>query len=95
MANKCEKVGKGLVEFCYECDGFPCARLKALDKRYRTKYENLYYIQQHGMEDFLKNEQDKWNCSNCGENICCHNGLCMNCELDVLINNKKYHWDEN
>ena len=24
--------------FCYECAEYPCRRLKALDKRYRTKY---------------------------------------------------------
>ena len=24
--------------FCFECTRYPCKRLKALDKRYRTKY---------------------------------------------------------
>jgi ribosomal protein L37E len=26
--------------------------------------------------------------------ICCHNGLCFNCGLDKLRQNKKYHWEE-
>jgi hypothetical protein len=26
--------------------------------------------------------------------ICCHNGLCLNCELDRLVQNKKYRWGE-
>jgi hypothetical protein len=46
---KCERLGKNLVRFCYECADFPCHLLKTLDKRYRTFYhmsmiENLEYI---------------------------------------------------
>jgi hypothetical protein len=26
--------------------------------------------------------------------ICCHNGLCLNCNLDKLRQNKKYRWAE-
>jgi len=99
MANKCEAVGKGLVGFCYECKDYPCKRLKALDKRYRTKYhlsmiENLDRIKENGIQYFLQAEDEKWRCSDCGEAVCCHNGLCLNCELDKLRQNKKYRWDE-
>ena len=38
MKEHCDLVGKGLVRFCYECQNFPCRRLKALNKRYQTKY---------------------------------------------------------
>ena len=43
----------------------PCKRLKALDRRYRIKYhmsmiENLDYIKEFGMENFLTNEGAKW-----------------------------------
>jgi hypothetical protein len=99
LKKHCELLGKGLVRFCYECRGFPCSRLKALDKRYRTKYhmgmvENLELIRERGMESFLENEGAKWRCPNCGGTICCHNGLCLNCGLDRLRQNKKYRWDE-
>ena len=99
MKNQCDLLGKGLVRFCYECENFPCSRLKALDKRYRTKYhmsmiENLEFIKEHGIEKFLEKEEEKWRCSECGEVICCHNGLCLNCGLDKLRQNKKYRWDE-
>ena len=99
MGDWCEVLGKGLVRFCYECENFPCSRLKALDKRYRTKYhmsmiENLEFIKEHGIERFLEKEEAKWRCSECGEVICCHNGLCLNCGLDKLRQNKKYRWDE-
>ncbi len=52
-------------EFCCDCPEFPCARLRHLDERYRTKYgmseiNNLKYIRRNGLEKFLKKEQRKW-----------------------------------
>lgn len=99
MGDQCELLGKGSVRFCFECKDFPCKRLKALDKRYRTKYhmsmiENLKFIQENGMEVFLEKEQTTWHCTKCNNIICCHNGLCMNCNLDTLRKNKKYRWNE-
>jgi len=99
MKKHCDLLGKGLVRFCYECEKFPCSRLKDLDKRYRTRYhmsmiENLKFIKEHGIESYLEKEEEKWRCPECGEVICCHNGLCLNCDLDKLRKNKKYRWDE-
>ena len=99
MKHQCDLVGKGLVRFCSECGKFPCARLKNLDKRYRTKYhlsmiENLEFIQKNGMPSFLEKEEAKWRCPDCGGEICCHNGLCLKCDLDKLRRNRKYRWDE-
>jgi hypothetical protein len=99
MRNQCELLGKGQVRFCYECGEFPCRRLKALDKRYRDRYhmsmiENLETIRDHGIEGFLEREEAKWRCPECGGTICCHNGLCLNCELDTLRRNKRYRWGE-
>lgn len=99
MADKCELLGKGLLRFCYECESFPCKRLKSLDKRYRTKYhmsmiENLNFIQKNGMDAFLAKEKTKWLCPECNGVICCHNGLCLNCNLDKLRLNRKYRWGE-
>lgn len=99
MGDVCEKLGQGRVRFCTECEDYPCKRLKALDNRYRSKYhmsmlENLDYIEAQGMEAFLSKEADKWKCNKCGGKICCHNGLCLKCDLDKLLNNKKYRWNE-
>jgi len=99
MKKQCERVGKGLVRFCHECPDFPCQRLKDLDKRYRAKYhmsmiENLKYIEAHGMENFLDKQAVDWRCPECGDTICCHNGLCLNCRLDKLREKKTYCWDE-
>lgn len=98
MADACEKLGQGTVRFCTECEDYPCKRLKALDARYRKKYHmsmiaNLNVIKGQGMEHFLNTETDKWKCPKCGGMICCHNGLCLKCDLEKLKMNRKYRWD--
>jgi hypothetical protein len=96
----CELLGKGLVRFCYDCGDFPCPRLKTLDKRYRDFYhmsmiENLEFIKNYGVGKFLEKEMAKWQCSECGGVICCHNGLCYKCDLDTLRQKKhRYRWEE-
>ena len=99
MKGQCALLGEGRVRFCYECDEFPCHRLKTLDARYRARYhmsmiENLEFIRDHGVESFLEKEEAKWRCPECGGTICCHNGLCLNCGLETLVQNKKYRWGE-
>ncbi len=99
MGDQCELLAKGLVRFCFECDAFPCKRLMSLDKRYRTKYhmsmiENLTFIQANGIESFLQKEESQWRCPECDGLICCHNGLCMQCDLDKLRSNRTYRWNE-
>jgi len=98
MKKSCELLGEGKVQFCFECEDFPCRRLKALNKRYSAKYhmsmiENLTYIRDRGMEKFLKSEEKKWKCPDCGQVICCHNGICYSCGLEKLKNRKiLYAW---
>ena len=99
MGDSCEKLANGLLRFCFECEDFPCKRLKALDKRYRTKYhmsmiDNLIFIRDKGLDSFLNQEASKWSCSSCNGTICCHNGLCLECNSTALRENKKYRWGE-
>jgi hypothetical protein len=56
--------------------------------------ENLRAISEQGLESFLRKEDAKWTCSDCGNTICCHNGLCLNCKTDILRQNKKYRWGQ-
>jgi len=100
LKKRCELLLADKVRYCYECDNFPCERLEHLDKRYRTHFrmsmlENLKYIKKNGIIQFLEKEQKTWVCSGCGGVICCHNGLCFDCSLDILREKKqKYCWDE-
>jgi hypothetical protein len=80
----CNLLAKSGSLFCHACEKYPCARLKSLDKRYRTKYRlsllgNLEYLRQNGPEAFLQQQDDAWHCRDCGENICVHRGYCLKC----------------
>jgi hypothetical protein len=71
-------------EFCNGCEDFPCDKLNHLDKRYRTKYdmsmiENLKFIQMNGVKQFMKKEEERWRCPNCGGVVCVHNKICYTC----------------
>ena len=98
MGDSCDLLKNGIVRFCYECEKFPCKRLKALDKRYRSKYQvsaidNLNYIRDKGLEEFLSSQDAIWKCKKCNDFICCHNGLCLTCEIEVFVKNPRYRWD--
>lgn len=72
-------------KFCYECEKYPCKRLKQLDKRYRLRYnmsmlENLQTIINEGLEVFMEKEKARWRCPQCGETICVHRGYCLKCK---------------
>jgi len=80
----CETIQQNKSKLCYECNKFPCTRLKQLDKRYRTNYamsmiENLEKIKNSGMDEFIKNEMIRWTCKTCGAIICVHREYCLSC----------------
>lgn len=75
--------------FCFECNKYPCQRLKQLDKRYRAKYrmsmfENLSYIQNHGLDAFIASEEKRWACPVCGKGLCVHRDFCLHCKTKVF-----------
>lgn len=81
---KCVHLDKTESKFCYECEKYPCKRVKQLDKRYRTKYntsfiENLTMIKEKGIEKFLVFESKRRICHNCGSVISVHLDYCITC----------------
>jgi hypothetical protein len=79
----CETIEKSKSKFCFECEKH-CARLKQLDKRYRTKYgmsmlENLEFIKNNGIDAFIAQQEAKYKCPKCGGVICVHRKRCYNC----------------
>lgn len=100
LKKRCEKLLNHEFEFCYECQEFPCDNLKHIDKRYKTLYhmsliDNLRFVKAHGLEKFLETQKEKWKCPNCGDVICCHNGICYSCGLEKLKTKKKtYRWED-
>ena len=65
VIKNCPKLVKNNKQYCFECDIFPCARIKRLDKRYRTNYgmsmvKNLKYIKNNGINKFVQDEKKRW-----------------------------------
>ncbi len=84
----CELLSETSSGYCYDCREYPCDRLKKLDKRYRTNYqmsmiENLDFIKIYGIENFIRNEEEKWKCSVCGSGLCVHRDFCLKCSTPV------------
>jgi hypothetical protein len=100
LKKRCALLLEKKIRYCYECSEFPCNGLKNLDKRYQERYrmsmiDNLNYIRDKGIDKFLLSERKKWQCSKCGEFICCHNGLCFICDIKKLeILENKYRWEQ-
>ncbi len=86
IIRNCPEIEKNKWKFCSsKCTQFPCQRMKALDKRYRTRYrmsmiENLQYIEKNGIRAFVKKENKRWACSTCDGVVCVHKGHCMTCQ---------------
>ena len=101
LKKRCNLLLNEQVQYCYECPDYPCDGLRHIDKNYRASFrmsmiENLDYIKENDIKQFLSREEEKWKCPECGKVICCHNGICFNCGLDTLRNKKKpYRWDDN
>ncbi len=100
LKKRCSLLMDGKVEYCYQCPDCPCDNLKHVDKRYQTLYrmsliDNLEYIKQNGIEALLTRENEKWRCPECGEAICCHNGICFSCGIERLRSKKKlFRWED-
>jgi hypothetical protein len=101
LKKRCEILLNGRIEYCFECESYPCERLRHIDKRYflsqfrMSMIENLNYIKEYGMEKFLEKEEAKWKCPECGGVICCHNGICFSCGVEKLKKKKKlYRWTD-
>lgn len=80
----CEKLTKNEIDFCFECDDFPCEHLEKLDALYRKKYnmsmiENLVFIKEKGINEFLRQQRETYTCPQCGNILCVHTRTCYHC----------------
>ena len=84
----CNELKENNLKFCIKCKIYSCQRMKQLDKRYRTKYnmsmfENLEYIRDKGIGNFLKKQEGKYQCPDCGGVICVHDRKCYSCNTII------------
>jgi len=85
---KCVHLVSTTSKFCYDCEKYPCRRLKQLDKRYSTKYrtsfiENLKMIKEEGIDNFLVFESKRRTCSYCGSVLSVHREFCLICAKNL------------
>ena len=84
IKRNCKKLTKHEIPSCSECTTMPCEKLEHLDKRYRERYgmsmvENLKLLKAKGMDEFLKNQAEKYTCPSCGDVVCVHDARCYSC----------------
>jgi hypothetical protein len=88
IIQKCVYLEKTKSKFCYECEKFPCKRIKQLDKRYKTRYktsfiDNLLLIKETGIAHFLDFESRRRTCQNCGSTLSVHRNFCLTCKIEL------------
>lgn len=85
LKGQCDLLPKNKIEFCFQCDKYPCDRLRRFDQRYRRTYgaspiENLEEIRRNGPVAFMRNQQKRNQCAKCGGMISIHNSKCFACD---------------
>lgn len=82
----CEKRKNLPGGYCDACPDFPCADVMEKERRYANAYPmvespigNLEFINKNGIDSFLKREETRWTCPDCGGTICVHMGVCSKC----------------
>jgi len=80
----CALIRKNEIEFCFECDTFPCSNLKRLDDMYSKRYgvsqiQNLKRLQKVGFEQWIQEKEKLYRCPECGGEICVHDAKCYDC----------------
>lgn len=85
VIKNCDLLEETDSKFCFDCQKYPCMRLKQLDKRYRTRYstsflDNLIMIKEKGIDFFLDFETNRRNCPECGATLSVHRNYCLACK---------------
>ena len=80
----CPVLRKKELDFCYECETFPCQNLQKLDNLYQERYavnliNNLERIKKIGVEKWLNEQKELYRCPECGGEICVHDTECFDC----------------
>ncbi|WP_099203465.1 DUF3795 domain-containing protein [Miniphocaeibacter massiliensis] len=84
LKKKCA-VEKGL-NYCFECDKFPCSKIKSLNKRYLEDY-NIDIIEnskkaKENTKKFLEEQVEIYTCKECGGVIDVHHKKCSDCGVE-------------
>jgi hypothetical protein len=72
------------IQYCFECNEYPCKRIKNLEKSYNKRYgasliENSRMVKEKRIAYFQQTEAQKWTCQDCGGIISIHDKICSEC----------------
>ena len=89
----CPTLKKKELDYCYECEQFPCQKLQKIDSQYQERYsvnlvENLKRIEEIGVEQWLQEQKRLYTCPECGGEICVHDAECYDCGLKYNPNKR-------
>ena len=87
----CPALKKKELDYCYECEQFPCQKLQKIDSQYQERYsvnlvENLKRIEEIGVEKWLQEQKELYTCPECGGEICVHDAECYDCGKEINPN---------
>ena len=92
----CPSLRRNELEYCYECNKFPCQNLQKMDHLYQNRYvvnmiDNLKRIKEVGVEEWLEEQKNLYTCPKCQGEICIHDVECYDCGYNYNPNefNKK------
>lgn len=76
------------LSYCYECDEYPCKRIKNLEKSYNIRYgaslmANSRMVQEKGIPAYMEQQKEKYTCPKCGGVISVHDLECSECQWQM------------
>lgn len=79
------------VKWCFECEEFPCQRLKDFSevhivngiKHHEHVIDDLKYMKKHGIQEWVKIQDKKARCKGCGEVLYWFDLECPDCKLQA------------
>lgn len=78
-------IGKNL-NHCRECKQFPCEEIEAFNGIHMHKregYQNLARLSELGISEWLKEQEVRWSCRNCGSSYSFYELECFCCKSKV------------
>jgi len=80
------------VEFCIECDEFPCEPYNQLETaagqmpllmHLKANTRNQEYIKANGVDKWLADQETKWKCPSCGVSFSWYAEECTSCKYSL------------
>ena len=73
---------KKAIQFCYECDGFPCDKIREFAKSspdHRQIWDNFDRMKAVGWRQWLREHDDRWRCKVCRAKLDFYESQCPIC----------------